>query len=355
MPPLAVIRADAGPAMGGGHVQRCLALADALREHGWSCAFATRAGAAETVPALKTGPHKLFILHGSESDEPAELAGLLQSGCDLLIVDHYGRGPGFQAACRLFAARVMVIEDRPERVHDCDILLDPTPGRRFGAYEALVPGGCEFLLGPEYALLRRQFAATRPASLDRRVPIGPLARLFVSIGMTDPQNLTAVVLRGIAESELNPAVDIALGSAAAHLDAVIGLVGELGLDARVHIDVSEIAELMCRADLAIGAAGSSSFERCCLGLPSLVVIAADNQRDLVDALVAADAADGLGDGDSLRPAKVATALRALMGDDARRAALARHAAALCDGLGASRAAGRCAEKVRREAAEAGGC
>jgi UDP-2,4-diacetamido-2,4,6-trideoxy-beta-L-altropyranose hydrolase len=340
--------------MGGGHVQRCLALADALREQGWSCAFATRAGSAETVPALKTGPHILFTLHGGEGDEPAELAGLLPSGCDLLIVDHYGRGSGFQSACRSFAARVMVIEDRPERAHDCDILLDPTPGRRSGEYGALIPGGCDFLLGPEYALLRRQFAETRPASLDRRIENDSLARVFVSIGMTDPQNLTSTVLRGIAESGLNLAIDIILGSAAPHLEAVTRLAGELGLDAHIHVDVSGMANLMGKADLAIGAAGSSSFERCCLGLPSLVVIAADNQRDLVDALIAAEVAEGLDDRGSLRPENIATALNAMAGDDVRRAALADHAAALCDGLGASRAAKRCTEKARRETAKAEG-
>ena len=185
--------------MGGGHVQRCLALGEALAKAGWRSAFACRAGTLETVPALGSSPHDLMLIDGAEEKEPSVLSARLGSGCDLLVVDHYDRGRAFERGCRAFATRIMTIEDQPSRDHDCDLLLDPTPGRRAADYAQLVPDRCKLLLGPSYALLRGQFAKARPAVLARRSRAKEVTRIFVSLGMTDPQNLTAAVLNGISD------------------------------------------------------------------------------------------------------------------------------------------------------------
>ena len=341
MEPLAVFRADAAPTLGGGHVQRCLALGEALAEAGWRAAFAFRAGTRETVPALAASPHRLLPLEDAEDDEPALLASRIGARCDLLVVDHYGRGLDFETACRRFAARIMAIEDRPGRRHDCDLLLDPTPGRKAADYRDLVPAGCRLLLGPSYALLRAQFATARAAALARSRRAPP-KRIFVSMGMTDPGNLTAAVLQGIAAGATGLAVDIVIGSAAPHLAALRRLIGELKLDARLHLDAGNIAELMGAADLAVGAAGSSSFERCCLGLPSLVVVAADNQRDIAAGLNGAAEVLGL---DDLAGA-VTAGVKRLCADPQARVAMGEAAARLCDGRGAARVAGELLTPVK---------
>jgi UDP-2,4-diacetamido-2,4,6-trideoxy-beta-L-altropyranose hydrolase len=334
--PFAVFRADAAPDLGGGHVQRCLALAQALGDAGWRLAFAFRAPSLAIVPELATAAHELLALHGRVEDEPAELAALLPSGCDLLIVDHYARDQVFERACRDFAACIMALDDQPGRPHDCDLLLDATPGREPSAYRPFVPVRCQLLLGPDHALLRKQFAAARPGALARREPRETPRHLLVSIGMTDPGNLTSIVLDGVALSGLPLSVDVVLGCAAAHLARVRERIEALGRDARLHVDVADMASLMAAADLAIGASGSSSFERCCLGLPSLIVIAADNQRQFAEALVKAGAVESLGDGKTLTPERVAEALQVLMADAGRRQLLSRNAAALCDGAGTLR-------------------
>jgi UDP-2,4-diacetamido-2,4,6-trideoxy-beta-L-altropyranose hydrolase len=334
MAPLVIFRADAAPAMGGGHVQRCLALAEALAGAGWRSVFACRAPTLETVPALGTSPHDLILIDGTEEKEPSLLSARLGSACDLLVVDHYGRGRTFERECRAFAARIMAIEDQPGREHDCDLLLDPTPGRSAADYARLVPGHCKLLLGPSYALLRGQFAQARQAVLARRSRGMEPARIFVSLGMTDPQNLTAAVLNGISISGTRLAVDVVIGSAAPHLGALRQLIDALKLDARVHVDSNNIADLMGAADIAVGAAGSSSFERCCLGLPSLIVVAADNQRDIAAALIQSGAAEELDQGNIARA--VAAALRRLCGDALARVAMAQAAAKLCDGEGTGR-------------------
>jgi UDP-2,4-diacetamido-2,4,6-trideoxy-beta-L-altropyranose hydrolase len=334
MAPFVIFRADAAPALGGGHVQRCLALAETLIEAGWRTGFAFRGETLKTVPALAASPHRLLPLEGAEKDEVAQLSANVGGRCDLLVVDHYGRGVDFEMAGRQLGGRIMVIEDRPGRRHDCDLLLDPTPGREAADYRDLVPNGCTLLLGPSYALLSPQFAKVRAAALSRSRRAVP-KRIFVSMGMTDPRNFTEPVLQGIAAGSAGLSVDVVIGSAAPHLAGLRRLIDNLKLDARLHLDADNVAELMGAADLAVGAAGSSSFERCCLGLPSLVVVVADNQRDIAAGLDGAAELLGL---DDLAGA-VAAGIKRLCADANVRVAMAKAAAALCDGRGAARVAG----------------
>lgn len=338
MAPLAVFRCDASPGIGGGHAVRSLALAETLRESSWAVTFAGIPETIETVPAITRSGFGWVELSGAAENEPAFLAEKFHDRCDVLIVDHYGRGDIFETACRGFAPRILSMDDTPGRTHDCDLLLDPTPGRKEDDYAALVPAQCRLLLGAQYALLRGQFAAAREQALARRANGSGVARILVSLGATDPTDLTGTVLRGIEQSGVPAAVDVAMGRAAPNLSKVQALAARLSFDVKVHGDVEDMAELMAAADIAIGAAGSSSFERCCMGLPSLVVVAAENQRQVAAALEAGGAAVSLGEGTTLRPENVAAALRKLAGDETTRMKMSRQAAALCDGRGAARAA-----------------
>jgi len=330
----AVFRADASPAIGGGHVQRCLTLADAFAAEGWRCSFAFRDGTLETVPALKGRGHQLLPLSGLVESEPSEIAAGLKEPCDLLVVDHYGRDESFETRCRISAPSVFALDDRPLRRHDADFLLDATPRPNEDTYRAVVPPTCQLLIGPRFALLRSQFTKARATALARRDQGADPRRLLVSMGMTDPENITAQVLRGIAASGLPLAVDVVLGATAPHIEAVRGLISELRLEATLHVDVSDMATLVSAADLAIGAAGQTSFERCCLGLPSLIAVTADNQTQFAEALVAAGAVEQLR---STNETDIASALTALFRDPVQRRQMSRRAAALCDGDGAARA------------------
>jgi UDP-2,4-diacetamido-2,4,6-trideoxy-beta-L-altropyranose hydrolase len=330
----AVFRADASVAIGGGHVQRCLTLADAFADRGWRCSFAFREGTLETVPALAASGHALLPLSEPDDDEPALIGAGSIPQCDLLVVDHYQRGQEFESRCRSFASCIFALDDLPRRAHDADFLLDATPRSDDGAYRAVVPPSCSLLTGPRFALLRPQFAEMRAAALARRERGGVPRRLLVGMGMTDSNNATAQVLRGVAASRLPLTVDVVLGAAAPHLSAVRALIPELRLDATLHVDVTDMASLISAADIAIGASGQTSFERCCLGLPSLMAVTADNQRDFADALVAAGAVERL---QSLDETDIASALTCLVQDHERLRAMSRRASALCDGEGAGRA------------------
>ncbi len=333
--PIAVFRADAGGALGTGHVRRCLALAGALAAEGWRCGFACRRGAAAAVPELAGAGVAVNWLDEDEADTPEALAARWPGGADLLIADQYGLDAGYERGARPWARRVMAIDDLADRPHDCELLLDATPGRPPDAYRGLVPEGCRMLTGPDHALLRPDFARRR--LLARGPHDGRVRRVLVAPGGTDSAGLGPLMLRAIRRSGLELALDVMIGGSAGNLDEIrreaAGIAG-----ARVHADADDPAALTAAADLVLGAGGSSSWERCCLGVPALVAIAADNQRPGTEALAAAGAVEVLGDVGSLDPEGIAERLRAAAADPARVAAMAVAALELCDGLGAARAA-----------------
>lgn len=329
---IAVIRADASYKIGGGHIYRCLTLANALADAGWHCVFACRAGTVETVSALARSRHSILDLDAA--DESARLREGYPDGIDLLVVDHYGLDARFETACRTWARQIMVLDDVPGRRHDCDILLNQNLGADEESYGGHVPEHCRFLLGPRHALLRPQFAMGRRAALTRRA--GPLAarRLLVSLGASDPLNITPSIVSAAAGLQLE--LDVVLGASSNQGGAILEIASQLGVDVRIHIDVSDMAALMISADMAVGAGGATSWERCCLGLPALLVVTADNQRVVARHLADAGIAEILGWAPQLEPLTVVTALRRLAESPEQLAAMSRAAFSTCDGLGAGR-------------------
>ena len=329
---LAFLRADASSTLGGGHIFRCLTLADALADSGWRCTFVCKPGTREVVPALGRSRHDIVDLHGP--DESSFLQALRPSGADLLIVDHYGLDAKLEAACRPWVRRILVIDDGLGRDHDCDILLDQNLGADPSTYHSHVPDRCHLLLGPNFALLRPQFSTARAGALARHLAKRPVQRLLISLGAADPAKLASRVVAAIAGLPLE--IDVVLGSASAQEQAIHELASRLGLSVRVHVDVTDMAALMSAADLAVGASGSTSWERCCLGLPSLIVVLAENQQDIAASLDRAGAALDLGMADTVSIQKLTAALEMLYHDEGRCFAMAERAAAICDGEGARR-------------------
>jgi len=321
--PLAVFRCDASLAIGGGHAMRCLTLAGVLRDLGWTCGFATSAETPATVPSLAASEFDVANAAGMLSHWPA---------ADLLVVDHYGLDASFERAARPWARRILVIDDLADRPHEADLLLDQTHGRVQADYGGRYNG--PMLLGAGYALLRPSFQRARGAAIARR-DRRPVDRIMVSFGAVDAVNATMVALDAIALAAPDCAVDVVLGSAGPHLVEVRARAAAMPR-ATVHVDVAEIAELMTEADLAIGAPGTSAWERCCLGLPTLLLTIADNQRVNAAALHAAGAALDLGWHADSNAKKLATEIGKL-GTEAWQA-MTRKAAALCDGRGAFRVA-----------------
>jgi len=289
---------------------RCLTLAGALTARGAACAFVRTPEAADIL--ARYAPDMPLVGESAEAD--------------LMVLDSYRMAPATEAAWRARAGRLAVIDDLA-RPHDADLVLDPSFGREARDYSAPV-----VLAGPAYALVRPAFAAARAEALARRGD--PARRCLVSLGLTDVGGITGRVAMALADSGL--ALAVVVGAGAPSLPALEALAANGRVT--LHVDSDDMAGLITRADLCVGAGGSSVWERACLGLPTVTLILADNQRDMAMKLDAAGVTVAL---DARWPGlegRLVEAVGRLVADDGLRAGLSARSAALCDGLGADRAA-----------------
>lgn len=315
---------------------RCLTLARRLNRAGMDCTFACVSGAVETVAALRESGLNVIDLPEQQTGQLDAMVEALPRGIELLVVDNYGLDGEFEAASRPWARAILAIDDLADRWHDADLLVDQTFGRTARDYRRLVPDGCRLLTGTRYALLRPEFAALRGDSIiRRRRSAGRISRVLVSFGSSDPKNLTWVALEGLRAAGFRGEIDVVLGGQSPNRKAIADAVETMS-HARLVLDAENIAEIMLAADLAIGAGGTTSWERCCLGLPTIVVIAADNQRFAASKLAAEGAIRLVGDQAEVTPETIADAFHSLMNNPGDLKAMSERAAAVCDGLGSER-------------------
>ncbi len=340
--PLALFRADASPEIGSGHIARCLTLARDLAAAGWRCAFACRRGTSDTVPALTRSGFPLIPV--GEGDDLATCNILGRRQADLLVIDHYGLDAIFESDARRWTRCIFVVDDLADRPHDCDLLLDQTLGRDDRDYRPLVPSHCRLLLGPSFALLRPEFASARSAALHRR-RTARIERVMISMGGTDPHDVAAMAVEGIALSGLSVAVDVVLGSRNPS-SAMLAAADRVRGPVRLLKDVSDMAAMMAETDLAIGAGGVTSWERCCMGLPALVIVTAPNQELIAKSLARAEAAEVLGNHPEVSAEGVAAAVQRLADDPSILRAMSEAAAGVCDGLGMERTVAAVLEVVQ---------
>lgn len=347
-------RADASIDIGSGHVMRCLTLADALRDRGDETLFLCRefpGHLCETIAARGHSVRRLPAPKASDANRTAaETADWLGVGWlrdateskaalaawgdpEWLVVDHYGIDARWEGILRAHRRRIMVIDDLANRVHDCDLLLDQNLQSGPDRYASLVPDNCRRTIGPRFALLRPEYAALR-ATLPART--GQLRRLLVFLGGGDPDNFTSVVLQALGDSALcdRLSLDVVIGAANPHRQAVARLCSELP-SARLHIQTSEMAELMAAADMMIGAAGSTTWERCCLGLPAILVSLASNQRENGRQVAACRAAVYLGDSTDTDGVKLAAMVSKLASRPSFVRRLGKRASDVTEGCGAN--------------------
>lgn len=330
---------------------RCLTLADGLAKAGWRVAFAVGGATLTTVAALRNSSYECLEI--GEDKEPTALHGRWPEGCDLLVVDHYGCSATFENACRPWAKCILVIDDLANRPHHADILLDQTLNRREEDYGPFAGPNCEMLVGSRYALLRPQFAAWRGAALARRRNGGPVRRILVSMGAVDDHDISSLALAAVEASGTEAVVDVVIGGASHNLASVRRNAERMPVPVVVHVEVTEMAALMAKADLAIGATGATSWERCCLGLPTLTVVTAKNQMSIATSLAKAGAIVHLGSHCALTVGKLADTLRALSRDAGDRYRLCENSAKVCDGLGVERVVAAIAPRIARPAEGSG--
>lgn len=329
-------RADAGAVLGSGHVMRCLTLADALRARGAECRFLCRQQPGHLGELIDRRGYPVdWLPAGIDADEDACLSReSLKDGTDWLVVDHYGLDAAWEQALASSTGKLLVIDDLADRPHACQVLLDQNgftdPTAR---YAALLPEGCRALFGPRHALLNPRFAELARPCLDRGKPVG---RVLVFLGGADPANFTGRVLSRL-DNYPTLAVDVVAGHAHPARPSLEAWCGERP-GFRLHPPGEGFPDLMAAADIAIGAGGTTTWERCCLGLPSLVLGIADNQYQVAQAVAESGAHLYLGPAEQVSDRQLGGALDTLLAQAGLRRHLAERGRALVDGNGVERVA-----------------
>jgi UDP-2,4-diacetamido-2,4,6-trideoxy-beta-L-altropyranose hydrolase len=362
-----LIRTDASLSIGSGHVMRCRTLARELQRRGAAITFLCRRQLGDLISLLEQEfpvlalPQRPLAATQTSEGQPLQgrelydawlgcsqeqdaadcLQALAQAGiqsASWLVVDHYGLDAVWETqllaglAAEPEEPRLLVIDDLADRPHQADLLLDQN---FFGAetetrYAGLVPKQCRQLLGPHYALLGPEYAQLHPLVPPRR----ELRRVLVFFGGVDPDNLTGHALEALMDPALaHLAVDVVLGLQSPHRRAVAELVARRP-HTTLHDPLPSLAGLIARADLAIGAGGATTWERACLGLPSLVVAIADNQLPFAQALDQAGQIQMLGSAAAVSAEQIRQALVAALASHRPRAC----GHGLSDGWGTARVA-----------------
>ncbi|MFC4313400.1 UDP-2,4-diacetamido-2,4,6-trideoxy-beta-L-altropyranose hydrolase [Steroidobacter flavus] len=321
------IRTEASRTIGVGHAMRCLTLAAALRERGAQVHFICReydGNCNEIIEARGFAVHRLpatgnAAVAWSGPDWPEEAAqtraaidalGALGVQPAWLIVDHYAIDEKVERELRSGVGRIMAIDDLANRNHDCDLLLDqnlvPRMERR---YEELVTSDCVQLLGPRYCLLQPLYVELRNQTRPR---VGAIRRVFAFFSGADVDNLTQLAIGAfLRHSRSDVELDVVITSAHPRADSIRAQVADHP-NIHLHVDLPTLAPLLAKADLAIGAGGTTSWERACLGVPSLMITMADNQRPIAEALNERGIARWLGHKDQITEASLAAALDAVL-------------------------------------------
>ena len=288
---------------------RCLTLANALKSAGKHCHFICRKQPGDFSSKLIADGHSVYLLNTqslnthittrahaqtsgltidlldqtTDAEHTAAILEKLRPGW--LIVDHYELDKTWETSIGNHHKKLLVIDDLADRSHKADILIDQNLGRRSCDYIDLVPESTRLFIGPKYALLRPEFAAMREASLQRRQRPA-LRKLIISMGGYDQPDATSCVLNAIRRCQLHPdtQIEIILSDDAPWLDRVKEVAKAMPWDTDLLTSPQNMAQLLTTADLVIGAVGSSSWERCCLGLPTLLITIAKNQQGSAQAL-----------------------------------------------------------------------
>lgn len=347
-----LFRTDATSVIGTGHFMRCLTLAEELKQRGAQICFISRAlpqhlcgmlaaKDIEFIPleneVTRTPIDELTHAHwlgiSQMQDAQATIRALSGQSWDWLVVDHYALDADWESALRGVVKKIMVIDDIADRKHDCDVLLD----QNFYAdmqtrYADRVPLHCELLLGPRYALLRDEFRKLREQVKPRT---GVVNRMLVFFGGVDADNYTGLAIKALVELDVKGLlVDVVIGAQHPCLEEIKAACVRNGFIC--HVQTNKMAELMASADLAIGAGGSASWERCCLGLPAVLVALADNQVGIAQALDSIGACIYLGTKETANTLAIERTLTNLMDTHEQLEGISQRAFSLVDGLGVER-------------------
>ena len=345
------IRVDASTEIGSGHLMRCLTLARQLKNSGAAQVHFISRKIPDTLRSIiNENGFRLHLLEDTEGGNSCEDAANLPAhanwlgadwrtdaeqtrqaineigGVDVLIVDHYAIDKQWEQAIHDCVRLLCVIDDLADRQHDCDVLLDQDYFQDpMARYQDLIPPHCTALLGPAHALLREEFH-TAVSHLNPKN--WPIKNVLVYYGASDVNNLTALTLDALNHDNYKDFnIDVVVGATYPYLEQ-LRTQASFAQNIRIHVQIKNMAEIMAKADLAFGACGTTTWERCLLGIPSIVSILADNQRAPTQQLAKVHAVVNLGEAEDVTIDRMRATLDELLADPDRYQAISKACSAL---------------------------
>lgn len=345
-----VFRVDSSLQIGAGHVMRCLTLARELKKHA-TIQFICRNRKGHLIDRIESEGFEVFRLNGKslpndiENRLKVEWLGTTQEqdviDCskileniepDWMIVDHYGIDVFWHERLQKYCKKLLVIDDLANRQYSCDILLDQNFYQdKNQRYKNRVMSTCKLLLGPKYALLREEFLSQLPNAQKKGVE-----RILVYFGGSDVKNNTLKVLQGIQYSkQFNIFIDVVIGPDSPYKTEILSFASVMK-NVTCFDFVENMAEMMCNSDLYIGSAGTTTWERCCMGLPSVVIGVAENQIEPMEAMELAGMTYFLGRDENVKSFHVSEILDKILDNPSALSAMRKRNLELVDGYGALR-------------------
>lgn len=353
-----VFRADASKKLATGHIMRCLTLAHGLKNQfkQYRIVFICNKLPDKLQMQISQADCELLILpfdvdsaNWQQSDDAdATMTALIQLGInsiDLLVVDHYLIDHQWQNVLRKKYKKLLVIDDLANRNHLADFLLDQTLNRQPNDYLQRLPFNCQLLLGQKHMLLRDEFMQLIPSAKQKRSRTTAIEHLLVNLGGFDNDNVTQLVIEALIEYQTKQdeipslTVDIVMTSHSPYIKQISNLIQPYPW-LKLILDCHDMSAKMLQADLAIGACGTTAWERCSLGLPTLAIVLAENQKLVNENLSKQQAIINLGDYKQLTSKKIISAIKQLKHSLTNYHTLVSNSFSSCDGIGTQRVVAR---------------
>lgn len=331
-----LVRVDAGPRVGLGHLQRCLSLAAALRQAGLECIFLTNRQPAVQARVARCGFSSRTVecatsWDGDDQEETQALARAMQ--CRTVVVDSDDEGAPYLAALRDAGLFVCAIEDLAPHPFPCQVVVNGDAHAHELPY-ASSSSDTVFLLGPAYCMLREEFWNLRARPATRGTP-----RILVMLGGDDPHRLMPGLLRTLSGLSVAVAGTVVIGPFFAHTDEVTRVAASLRTPMTVLRAPVSVCEVMQGADVAISAGGQTLYELARVGCPTIAIETAGNQAGQMQVLHEAGIIRAVGRAqDSQIVEAVAEATNDLLRDHDQRQRMSAAGRRFLDGQGALRVA-----------------
>ena len=287
------VRVDASKETGDGHFIRCFTLANRLKNKVNQIIFISNKLPLHFKNDIKKNNFKFKKINGYthvqedkytknydeliNNDIDATVKILMKYGNKInwLLVDHYGLNDFWEKKIRKYVKNIIVIDDLADRKHDCDILIDQNyHHNKNSRYMKLIPCSTIQLLGPKYAIIRPQFNRIRKICKIRN----QLKRILISFGGTDPTNETKKALLGLCKMNDRIKIDVVVGKSNPNKHEIKKICLK-NLNCKYYEQIENISKLMKNADLAIGGGGTMTWERCSMGLPTIIVSISKDQEN----------------------------------------------------------------------------